>query len=88
VIDTVVFHANPRPASERRAVLWLRQKGDSQNGSIILRRGAAGDLEAYWLWDGALGHEYSYYDQDLMGDLPVDDTLDVKFKAFTEFDKV
>jgi hypothetical protein len=88
VIDTVAFYADPRPDSERHAVLWLLQKSDSQNGSIILRRGTGGDPEAYWIWDGALSHELGYYYQDLMGELPLDDTLDVKFKAFTVFDKV
>jgi hypothetical protein len=43
IIDTAVFYAEPRPASERRGVLWLTQWSDSREGSIVLRRGEGRD---------------------------------------------
>jgi hypothetical protein len=88
VIDTVVFIADPRPADERRLVLWLLPWTESQEGSIILRRGAAGTPAAYWRWDGDLGHMYGYYYQDLVGDLPLDTTFDAKFLVTTVQDAV
>lgn len=84
----MIFYADPRPQSERRAVLWLWDKTDSPNITITFKRNEGGDLASYWVWDGANGHDYGYYYIDLVGDLPIDGSLGVKFKAFSVFDKV
>jgi hypothetical protein len=89
VIDTVVFYADPRPASERRGVLWLEPWSNSREGSIVLRRGETGNpAAAYWHWDGSLTHDYGYFYEDLLGGLPADPTFDVQFKALTTDDLV
>lgn len=88
IIDTAVFYAEPRPAGERRGVLWLTPRLDNWEGSIILRRGEDGAPAAYWHWDGAEAHNYGYYFEDLIGDLPADPEFDVQFKAFTPDDVV
>jgi hypothetical protein len=88
IIDTAIFYADPRPASERRGVLWLTQWSESREGSLVLRRGEAGTPAAYWHWDGADAHDYGYYFENLIGDLPADPTFDAQFKAFTPDDVV
>lgn len=88
IIDTAVFYAEPRPATERRGVLWLTPWLESREGSIILRRGEEGTPVAYWHFDGDDGHAYGYYYEDLIGDLPADPELGAQFKAFTPDDVV
>lgn len=88
VIDTVVFYAPVRPAEDRRAVLWLLQADSNQQGSILLKRSAEGTPAANWFWDGAFGHQYGYYYNDLIGDLPADPTFGVALKSTTPQDVI
>ena len=88
IIDTVIFYAEPRPASERRGVLWLMQRSSDRDGSIILRRGEERTPVAYWLWNGAYGHDFGYYYEDVVGDLPADPKLGVQFQAMTPKDVI
>jgi len=81
VIDTAVFMAEARPASQRRAVLWLLPWTDNYQGSIVLRQGSEGTQAVNWVWDGEANHDYGYYYQDLTGSLPSDPILDTSFKA-------
>jgi hypothetical protein len=89
VIDTIIFFAEPRPADQRRAVLWLLPWTDNDHeGSIILRQGAEGTPVAYWRWDGTGNRDYGYYYQDLIGGLPTDPVFDVAFRAESYLDAV
>jgi hypothetical protein len=88
VIDTVVFHADPRPPSERRGVLWLDQWSASWVGSIMLPRGTLNSEAVYWRWDGAGEHDYGYYFQAPPDKLPPDATFEVLFKAMAPVDKL
>jgi len=88
VIDTVIFVAEPRPANQRRAVLWLLPWTENREGSIILRQGTEGTPAAYWRWDGQINRNYGYYYQDLTGSLPTDPVLDTAFRAITYKDVV
>lgn len=68
VIDTTVFHAPPRPAEERRAVLWLLpRKDDGWPGSVALIAGDTGQPATNWHWDGSGAHNLGYYHEDLRG---------------------
>lgn len=84
IIDTVVFHAPPRPAAERTGVIWLRpsHQGSLDPGSVALVSGATGDYVTYWHWDGSGSHSQGYYYEDLKGVLQPDPVFGVQFQAF------
>jgi hypothetical protein len=88
IIDTVIFIAEPRPADQRRAVLWLLPWTENNEGSIVLRQGPEGTPAAYWRWDGTDNRDYGYYYQDLTGGLPTDPVFDVAFRAVTYQDVI
>jgi hypothetical protein len=89
VIDTVVFHALPRPAAERRGVIWLLPRADNGfPGSVALIAGDTGLSATNWHWDGSMSHVNGYYHQDLRGILPTDPVFDSQFKATHYADRV
>jgi hypothetical protein len=89
VIDTVVFHAEPRPSNARRGVLWLvPRRDDGFPGSVAMVDGSTGQPATEWNWDGDLGHANGYYFDDLRGGLPTDSVFDVQFKALHILDVV
>ena len=89
VIDTVIFYAEPRPASERRGVIWLLpRKDDGFPGSVALIAGDTGMPATNWHWDGDMGHENGYFHEDLRGILPTDPVFDSKFEAMDYNDEV
>ncbi len=89
VIDTVVFHAEPRPAAARRGVIWLfPNKDGSSPGSVVLIAGDSGQPATKWQWDGSMGHEQGYYHEDQRGILPTDPVFDSQFKAMDYNDEV
>ena len=92
IIDTVVFFAPPRPASERKLVLWLYPGDPSGSsplpGSVTLYSGETDEPMTKWLWDGSGGHSNGYYYSDLSGKLESDPTYGVQFEAFHYQDNV
>ena len=89
VVDTVVFHALPRPAEERRGVIWLVPRADDGfPGSVALIAGNTGQPATNWNWDGSMSHVNGYFHQDLTGNLPTDPVLGSQFKALHYTDKV
>jgi hypothetical protein len=89
VIDTVIFHAPARPASQRRGVLWLLpHKGESFPGAVALVSGETNLPMTHWIWDGDIFHEHGYYHQDLTGSLPIDPVFKTQFKAMDFDDRV
>jgi hypothetical protein len=89
VIDTMVFFAEPRPATERRGVIWLLPSDNAGfPGAVALIDGNTKLPATQWVWDGDMGHENGYYHQDLRGVLPTDPVFDSQFKAFDYRDEV
>jgi len=89
VIDTVVLHADPQPATERRGVIWLLPRSDDGfPGSVALIDGDTGLPATHWVWDGDMGHANGYYYEDLRDVLPTDLVFDSQFKALDYLDEV
>jgi len=89
IIDTVVFHAAPRPAYERTGVLWtFPRKDDGFPGTVALVAGGTGEYVTNWYWDGSGSHSNGYYYQDIQGNLPPDSVFGVQFQAFHYLDEV
>ncbi len=91
IIDTVVFFAPPRPAAERKLVLWLypgNPGSSSLPGSVTLYSGETDQPMTNWFWDGAGGHSNGYYYEDKSGKLEPDPTFGVQFEAFHYQDNV
>lgn len=89
VVDTVVFFSEPRPATERRGVIWLLPRNDQGfPGSVAMIAGNTGLPVTTWHWDGAPPHIFGYYHQDLLTNLPTDPFIDTQFKALHYTDRV
>ncbi len=91
IIDTVIFHAPPRPESERKLVIWLYPngtKGNTNPGSVALRSGENDQPMTNWYWDGSGGHANGYYYEDRSGKLEPDPAFGVQFEAFHYHDYV
>ncbi len=89
VIDTVVFHAPPRPAEERTGSLWLFPgKEMIYPGSVALVSGETGLYLTKWYWDGSGSHSYGYYYEDWAGVLEADPVLGVQFEVFHYQDEI
>jgi hypothetical protein len=89
VIDTVIFRAPARPASQRRGVLWLKpHEGESFPGAVALVSGDTSLPMTHWIWDGDILHAHGYYHRDLTGILPPDPVFNTQFKAMDYDDRV